>query len=126
MIDFDVADRFDADLKMISQRLGNYANGLEEVDPTDGDLLRATDALRRVIDAIYQQRITFKGEERPLSGPLVDGRVDVEEVAGYVAGVRAETIEGGRVTGEVIADRVESGAEAVGVDAKRIGGRRVD
>jgi len=125
-IDFDAADQLDADLKMLSQRLGNYANGLEEVDPTDENLLRVTDALRRVIEAVYQQRITFKGEARPPSGPLVEGRVDVEDVVGYVAGVRAETIESGRVTGEVIANRVESGAEAVGVDVKRIGGRRAD
>jgi hypothetical protein len=126
VIDFDAADQLDADLKMLSQRLGNYANGIEEVDPTDEDLLRATDALRRVIEAIYQQRITFKGEARPPSGPLVDARVDVKEVVGYVAGVRAETIESGRVTSEVIAERVEQGAEAVGLDVKRIGGRRAD
>jgi hypothetical protein len=30
------------------------------------------------------------------------------------------------VTGEVTANRVESGGEAVGVDVKRIGGRTVD
>ncbi len=126
VLDLDAADRLDNQLKALSRRLGNYANGLEEVDPTDEDVLRSADALRRALEAIYQQRITFRGEERPPSGPLVGGRVDVEEVAGYIAGVRAETIGGGRVTGEVTAERVDSGGEAVGVDVKRIGGRMVE
>jgi hypothetical protein len=40
--------------------------------------------------------------------------------------VRAEAIESGRVTGELKAKRVEPGGEAIGVDAKRIGGRGRD
>jgi transcriptional regulator with XRE-family HTH domain len=126
VIDFEAVDRLEEDLKVFSQQLGNYASGIEEVDPSDEELLHAADALRRALEAIYQQRITFQGEERPPSGPLVEGRVDVEEVAGYTAGVRAEAIESGRVTGELKAKRVEPGGEAIGVDAKRIGGRGRD
>lgn len=121
MIDFEAVERLEEDLKVFSQRLGNYAGGIEEVDPADQELLRTVDALRRALEAIYQQRITFKGEDRPPSGPLVEARVDVGEVAGYAAAVRAEVIESGRVTGTLTAKEVEQGAEAVGVDVKRIG-----
>jgi hypothetical protein len=123
VIDFEAAERLNEDIKALSARLGNYANGLEEVDANDAAVLEATDALRRGLEAIYQQRITFQGEERPPSGPLVEGRIDIDEVAGYAAAVRAETIEGGRIGGEVKAKRVEPGGEAIGVDVKRIGGR---
>jgi hypothetical protein len=126
VIDFDAADRLEGDLAAFSQQLGNYANGLEEVDPGNEDLLRATDALRRSVEAIYQQRITFEGEDRPPSGPVIDGRIDVYEVAGYVAVVRAEVVEGGRLTGSIEADVVREGGEAVVFDVKRIGGRPPD
>jgi hypothetical protein len=122
MIDFEAVEHLEEDLKVLSQRLGNYAGGIEEVDPADQELLRTIDALRRALEAIYQQRITFKGEDRPPSGPLVEGRVDVGEVAGYAAAVRAEVIESGRVTGTLTAKEVKPGAEAVAVDIKRIGG----
>jgi hypothetical protein len=126
IIDFEAADRLEKDLTVLSGRLANYASGLEEVDASDEELLRATDALRQTLEAIYQQRITFRGEDRPSSGPLVEGRVDIDEVAGYVAGVRAEVIESGRTTGIVDANRVERGGEAIGLDVKRIGGRGSD
>jgi hypothetical protein len=126
VIDPEAVDHLEEDIKALSARLGNYANGLEEVDPRDEELLQATDALRRVLEAVYQQRITFQGEERPPSGPLVAGRIEVEEVAGYAAAVRADTIESGRVAGEAKAKRVEGGGEAIGVDVKQIGGRRPD
>jgi hypothetical protein len=125
-IDFEAVDRLEQDLKVFSQQLGNYVSGIEEVDPSDEELLRVADALRRALEAIYQQRITFKGEKRSPSGPVVEGRVDVEEVAGYTAGVRAEVIESGRVSGELKGKRVEPGGEAIAVDVKRIGGRKVD
>jgi hypothetical protein len=123
VIDFEAVERLEEDLKVLSQQLGNYASGIEEVDPSDEELLRAADGLRRTLEAIYQQRITFKGEERPPSGPLVEGRIDVEQVAGYAAAVRADVLESGRVRGELKATRVEHGGEAIGVDVKRIGGR---
>jgi hypothetical protein len=123
VIDFAAAHRLGDELTHLFRSLGNYASGDEEVDPNDHKLLRA-DALRRVLEAIYQQRITFRGEERPPSGPVVEARIDVEAVAGYAAAVRAETIESGRATGDVHVKQVERGAEAIGVDTKEIGGRR--
>jgi hypothetical protein len=121
MVDLETVERLEEDLKVLSQRLGNYAGGIEEVDPGDQELLQTFDALRRVLEAIYQQRITFTGEDRPPSGPLVEGRVDVGDVAGYAAAVRSDVIESGRVQGTLTAKEVKPGGEAVGVDIKRIG-----
>jgi hypothetical protein len=122
-MDIDAAERMQADLTALAGRLGNFANGLEEVDPRDEDLLQATEALRRTIEAVYHQRITFQGEDRPPSGPLVEGSIDIDEVAGYAGAVRAGWIASGRVIGEVRATRVEREGEAVAVDVKQIGGR---
>jgi hypothetical protein len=121
VIDDEAADRLEADVKALAGRLGNYANGLEDVDPDDREVVASVDAPRRAFEATYQQRINYAGEQREPSGPVVEGRIDVGEVAGYVAAVRAKVIEGGHVTGTVEADVVEEGGEAIAVDAERIG-----
>ena len=82
------------------------------------------DALRQCMEAVYQQRFTFKGEERPSSGPMVKGKINVKEVAGHVAAVRAKSIEEGDIGVDVTVDSVGKGAEVVGVDADTIGRRR--
>jgi hypothetical protein len=89
------------------------------VDNSDAELLAKTDALRRLLEAILQERITLKGESRPPSGPVVRGSIDVEQVAGCAAAVRARRITGGRVEAE--ANRVESEGEFIGVDVDEIG-----
>lgn len=49
--------------------------------------------------------------------------VDVDEVAGYAAAVRAEEVVGdGTLRGDAKVKRVERGGQAVGVDVKRVGG----
>ena len=75
-LDVEAVDRLEDDVKALAGRLGNYANGLDEVDPEDPDILRATDALRQALEVIYGQRITFRGEEHPSSGTAVRGRVE--------------------------------------------------
>ena len=122
-IDFDATERLEQDLKDLRKSLVDYADDIEPVDPKNENLLKVVDALRQAMEAIYHQRLTFKGEQRPSSGPIVEGRIDVEEVAGYVAAVRADVIESGRSTGVTDVERVEEGGEAIGVDVKRIGGR---
>jgi len=101
--------------------LGAYAQGLEEVDTSDADLVAKADALRRQLEAVFGQRITFKGETRPASGtPVVVGIADVRTIAGEAAGLVAGTIERGEVRGELKADKVEAGGKGYGLKVDRI------
>jgi hypothetical protein len=122
--DWAAVERLEGDIEEQLARLALYKDDIREADPGDEDLLRTTEALRRSLEVILAQRITFKGEEREPSGPIVVGSAEVDDVAGYVAGVRAgEGIAAGEVRGDVKAGRVEQGGQAVGVDAGKIGGR---
>ena len=73
------------------------------------------------MEAIFGQRITFRGELRPPSGPFAVGEATVDEVLGYVAGMRATGISGGSASGKVMAKRVGPGGQAIGLDAGTIG-----
>ncbi len=77
--------------------------------------------MRRSLEAVLGQRIRFKGEAGKPSGPLVEGEVNVDDVLGYVSGVRARSIEGGHVKGTAKAKRVGPGGKLTGVDADRVG-----
>jgi hypothetical protein len=118
--DSAVLDRVEPDLRELRKVLQDYVDDIEPISAQDDRLLEATDAARRLLEAVYGQRITFRGEQRPISGPVVEGTVDVEAVSGYVAGVRARVVGGSaHVRGAVRADEVSG--TAVGVDLDRIG-----
>ena len=118
--DLGVLDRVAPDLRELRRVLQDYFDDIEPVDPSDDRLLEATDALRQLLEGIYRQRITFRGERRPASGPAAAGTIDVDTVAGYVAGVRARIVAGNaRLRGEVRAGEVTG--TAIGVDIDRIG-----
>ncbi len=121
-IHFDAVERVEEQLRELRKDLSDYADGIEFVDDKDANLLLRVDALRQLLEAVYQQRITFKGEQRPPSGPVVEGRIDVEEVAGYTAAVRARQIVSGSVRADAKARRVEPGAQFIGIDVDIIGG----
>jgi hypothetical protein len=114
--DLDAVDRLGPDIKAFARVLGDYAGGLEEPSPNDRDLVDAADGLRRALEVVYGQRITFKGERREASGPIVVGLADVDKVAGDVAGVRARLVRSGRVHGELHAEDVTGKASGTEVD----------
>jgi hypothetical protein len=120
-IHFDALERVEGPLKEVRKDLSDYAEGIEAVDDKDEGLLLKVDALRKLLEAVLQERITFKGEMRPPSGPVVEGRIDVDEVAGYAAAVRAGRITGGHVRAEGEAKRVEVTGEFVALEADTIG-----
>lgn len=120
-IHFDAVERLEEQLRGLRKDLSDYAENIATVDVADKDLLQKVDAFRRVLEAVYQQRLTFRGERRPPSGPVVGGSINVGEVAGYVAGVRAHRIVSGNINPEVEAERVTQGGEVIGVDVDTIG-----
>jgi hypothetical protein len=117
---FDAVERLEEDLRDLWGAVASYAQGIEEVDPLDQRLLETVDALRQAMQAVYGQRITFKGEAHPPSGPFVAGEARVDEVLGYVAGLRAKRVLGGSVTGRVDAKKVGPEGQAVGIDVDTI------
>jgi hypothetical protein len=121
-VHFDRLEPLAGTMRELWNGLSAYAQGLEDVDVTNADLVMKADALRRQLEMVFGQRITFKGESRePTGTPVVFGKADVEELAGEAAGVVAGTITLGEIRGEVTVKRVEAGGKAYGVKVDRIG-----
>jgi hypothetical protein len=121
VLHLDVVEELQAELRELRAAVAEYAQGIDEVDPSNRTLLEQVDGLRRALEAVYGQSIRFKGEPDPSSGTAAVGEAKVGEVRGYVAGLRARNILGGSVTGKVYADRVDAGGTVVGVDVDTFG-----
>lgn len=118
-----VVERVEPELKELRRRLQDYVDDIEPVTGDDRALLETADAVRKLLEAVYGQRITFRGEQREASGPVVEGEIDVDAVSGYAAAVRARSVTGpATIRAKARAGEVTEGGEMVGVDIDRIGG----
>ena len=118
----DVLERVQQNISDMRKELSEYADGVQEIKPKDETVLAQVDALRRLLEAVYQQRITFKGEEnRAPSGPVAEGTIDVGEVEGYAAAVRARSLTSGHLKGTASADKVKTGGSLIGVEIGNVG-----
>ena len=101
---------------MSCDKLSGVVTGRTEVVTSDAALLTRVDALRKALEVIVGQRLTFRGEARPeVQGPVIRGEVHVKKVLGYAAGVAAGVIIGKvTVDGRVVADEVAPGASVIG------------
>ena len=124
-VDRDAMGRLENEIRDLRAALGAYVDDVapEPVDPADQDLIAVVDGLRRALEAVLGQRIRLKGEPGDPSARLRRGKLDVDSVAGYVAGVRARSIEGGHVRGTLRVKTVDAGGKAIAVDVDSIGGR---
>jgi hypothetical protein len=117
-------DALNASVEQLSglrQDLTPYIDGFKNIESGDEHLLVRVDALRQLLEAIYQQRITFKGEPRLVSGPLVGVKIDVEKIAGDVAALRVKEMRSGVIKTEAHAKSVEPGGKFTGAEIERIG-----
>ena len=117
----DRADRLEEGLRDTRRLLADYADGIEVPKQGDHFVAEQADLLRRLLEAVYGQRITFRGEQRPPSGPLVIGEIDVKQVAGEATAVRAKVISSGEARGTAKAEWVEEGGKLTAVDVDQIG-----
>jgi hypothetical protein len=117
----EYADRLAEELRQARQLLADYADGIEIPQPGNHLLLEQVSALRQLLEAVYGQRITFKGEQRPPSGPLVIGHIDVDEVIGDAAAVRARVINRGEIRASAKSRVVEAGGKLTGIEIDEIG-----
>ena len=119
----DVLERVQQNISDARKELSEYVEGVQEIEPTNEALLAQVDALRQLLEAVYQQRITFKGEKgRAPSGPVAEGTINVREVEGYAAAVRAQNFTAGQLKGTASADTVKGTGQVVGVDLGNVGG----
>jgi hypothetical protein len=119
-MDTSALERFEAPIRDLRGQLSGYADETDPVVEGDGPLLERADALRQMLEAVYGQRITFKGEDRAPSGTAVSGEIDVDQLEGYAAAVRAKRIEGGTTTGVANARVVGEKGTLIGVDVDEI------
>jgi hypothetical protein len=119
--DYAVVEKLEQSLLETRRPLADYAQGLATPRPEDRLLADQVDALRQLLEAVYGQRITFKGESRPPSGPLVRARGDIERVQGYAAVVHAKSMKSGEVDAAGRAQTVERGGTFTVVDIDNIG-----
>ncbi|MGW1544013.1 hypothetical protein ACWCPM_27865 [Streptomyces sp. NPDC002309] len=120
-IDYARAAEQNEAIRDLSRSLGEYAEGIESVDPANTDLVHSAHALRQLLETVYGRRITLRGESRERSGATVDVEITAGQVDGYVAAVRAKRVGNAEVSARVRVDTVNSGAETVGLEVDDLG-----
>lgn len=120
-LDLREISRLEDKLKELRHALMDYIDGVADVDPADSQLWAVIDELRHSMEAIYGQKITFRGESAVSSGAQVTGHVKADSVSGYAAGMRSRHLVSGSVKGDVESATVEPSGEVVGVDIEEIG-----
>lgn len=117
----DVLVELEPQLRSLRKEISDYAEEIEKIDQGNLILMEKINALRLILESIYAQKITFKGEQRENSVIVVEGAIKVEDVRGYAIAVSAKKISDGMVIGRVQAKSIEPGGQVYGVKADRIG-----
>jgi hypothetical protein len=103
------------ELRRLRRRLTEIVEDIEPAEETDTEVVEATLALRRTIEEIVGQRITFRGEQREPTGTTITGTVRARTLDGRAAGVDFAGTPAGEIRGEVIADSAGENADIAGV-----------
>ncbi|MEU9349103.1 hypothetical protein AB0D74_48685 [Streptomyces sp. NPDC048278] len=117
-----------AALRQLRTDLFPFVDDEGSVQPGDAELLQRVDQLRRLLEAVYGQRITFVTEagERPASGTVIDTRIDIEQINAEVVGVSVGRVDGGRFSTKIRGRNVGPGGRVVGFQADSVGGPGAD
>lgn len=117
----DQAEHLERELRETRRLLADYAEGIEVPVPGDRLVAERADALRRMLEAAYGQRITSRGEQRPPSGPLLIAEIDVRQVAGDAVAVRVRQMNGGEIRASAKAERVGEDGRLSAIEVDRLG-----
>ena len=120
-LDFGRAEANETAIAELRAGLLNYADGVLAVDTADQALLEKADALRGLLELVYGQRFTLRGETREPTGTRVRAELVVDEIAGKVAVVRTRMIGEAAVHATARVKTVASGGDLTVVDADTIG-----
>jgi len=105
------------DLVRLSGALSPYALNQADVSAGDAELASAAGQLRDLLEAVYGQRFTFRGERREHTGSLVSVRQRVGEVAGDVVGADAG-VSGGALAVDQEVTTVREGGSVTGFSGR--------
>jgi hypothetical protein len=122
-VDGALLDRENRRLITLAGALAPYANGDAEVATDDAHLLAAVADVRALLEALYGQRITLRGESREPSGTRVDVKQVLGTIRGTAVGVEADSVQGATVHVDQSATSVEAGGSVTGVKFGSIGGQ---
>jgi len=113
-IQFEDVAKAEESLRALRKELAEYAEGTLALDPTNPSTSEQINALRALVEAILHRPLIFEGEVRDPSQPTAFGKATVDEILGYVAGLRIGTMKVGTAHGEVHSKKVGPGGRAVG------------
>jgi hypothetical protein len=122
-VDVSLLDQEKRRLIKLAGALAPYANGDAEIDTNDGELLAAVADVRTLLEALYGQRLTLRGENRERSGTTVDVRQVLGTVRGSAVGVEADSVQDATVHVDQSATAVEAGGLITGVKFGSVGGQ---
>ncbi len=97
-VDLDLVAAHEAELRELRRVLADYAEGLADVDPNDGQVLQQVEALRALLELAYGQHLTFQGEARPSTG------APLQVVTGPQDDRRQVQISADKIQGQQIGD----------------------
>lgn len=117
-VDFEAVEQQLPTIRALRSQLVNYSDGVLRIDPQNQEVITAIDNLRQVLESIYGQTITFKGENRPPSGVKVTTEARADVVAGKFTGTRIQGGDKGEYNTKIEVGRVEEDGEVIGTDHK--------
>ena len=102
--------------------LSPYAEGFIPVEAGDSTLLSAMGRVRRALEGVYGQTITFEGERgRGRTGAVLDVRMVLDDIYGEVTGGKIGRLHEGEVTIDVHGRDVKPGATVIGGQIEEMG-----
>lgn len=116
-VDLRVLEQENKSLRDLIGRVAPYAQDLADIEVDDVELADAAGRLRAILEALYGQRFTFRGEDRDPTGV----RVNVHQVLGEVAGRAVATeadITAGHLEVEQHVQTVKEGGAVIGYKGK--------
>lgn len=116
---FNALEKLQEEIAVLRKALANIADGVEDPDIADSNLLSVVDSLRLCLEAIYGRRFSFAGEQRP-DRPVVDSSIDAETVQGLVKGVVAAELGMGEIRSRIHARNIGPGGSIVGVELGKV------
>lgn len=113
-VDTGVLEAQQGTLVRLSGSLSGYALGLVPVTVQNDDLAADAGQLRAILEAIYGQRFTFRGEQRAPTGTRVTIEQSIVELQGLAVGLRGRAADGGETA-------IRQDVGVVGPEAKLYG-----